>query len=490
MGMAMDMAMTVKISGRVAPTVLGLISSVISVCALAGDWTIVPRVEMKGTYSDNIGLSASGLEREEFVTSVSPGLFVRGEGSRLEFSLEYNLEALRYADDSNSNTINHQAQASATAEVYKDIGFVDFALTRSQQNSNSSGVTSSDNLATTGNSSDVLTFSASPYLRHRFGEYADTESRLTIDRVVNDNNGISTRSDSRTSSLQITSGSHFSRAPWSLNFSNQNIDNSNGSTTQLRSAKSEVRYRVTRQYGALARFGIEKNEFASAQSGRDGVSWSVGGTWTPSVRTSIEAGYGQRFFDQNFFLEATHRTRRFRFAASYSEDVTTSRALQLERVLVPLDDALGNAIVDPTTGTQIEIPVDSVNSTDDVLVVADFSGQITYTGRRTDATLSLTSSERTSEVSQQNNLVNRVQLDIQRRLSRKGTLFVSASAQQTETNAGAQRDTRLRGQVRYSHQFGVNFRGSVGLTRVQQDSTSASNEFDENRLTAGVVATF
>lgn len=457
----------------------------------AGDWTIVPRVGADTTFSDNIGLQPSGMERDELVTSIEPGLFVRGRGARLQFDLEYNLEALRYQRGIGRDVINHQAQANGRGEWLEKIGFIDVSATRSQQNTNNFGVTASDNLATTGNSSEVITFSASPYVEHRFGDFMRTEARFTFDRVINETGATETRSDSRNVSLSAQSGVAFDRVPWNVQYTTRRIENSNGSTTRFRTLQGEVRYRFTRKYGVVARLGHERNEFPSSQPGRDGRFWSVGATWTPTERTSIEAGYGRRFFDQNFFLEASHRARRFSFSASYSEDVTTSRQLQLERVLVPLEDPAGNPILDPVLGTQIEVPVDSVNSTDEVLVLANFQGQVTYTGKRTTGTLSIFTSERTFEVSGNEDTVQGMQLRVSHRMSRQGTLTANALAQVSESAVGTgQRDTRLRGEVRYSHQLGKNFRTTVGVSRVQQDSNVASNEYEENRVTAGVVATF
>ena len=40
----------------------------------AAEWTVVPRVNVEETFSDNVGLQPSGSERGELITSVEPGL--------------------------------------------------------------------------------------------------------------------------------------------------------------------------------------------------------------------------------------------------------------------------------------------------------------------------------------------------------------------------------------------------------------------------------
>lgn len=490
--MAMAMAMGSnggnKKAARLAACTLALVGFGYEV--EAAEWTIVPRVNVEGTFSDNVGLQPRGSERGELITSVEPGLAIRGEGSRLRVSAEYNLEALKYLDNSDADTINHQAQAAASAEIYENLAFLDMNMTMSQQNANALGVIASDNLSTTGNSTDVITFSVSPYLRHRLGNYFETESRITVDQVTNDSNGNSTTSRSRRAQFTATSGSEFTRAPWNVRFESQRLSNSDGSTSKFNRLNGEMRYRINRQYALIGQAGLEKNEFTSSQNAQDGPSWAIGVNWTPTPRTNIDFGYGQRFFDRNFFLEARHRTRRLTFAASYGEDVTTSRQLQLERVLVPLVDDAGVPILDPATGTQIEVPVDSVNATDEVLVQASFDASIRYTGRRTDGKVEFFRNERKFQVSSNENVVTGLRLQMSRQITRSSVVSLSALAQLTKDKAADQEDVRLQFDLRYSHVLGPDFTATAGLARVTQDSNFANNEFDENRLRVGLLATF
>jgi uncharacterized protein (PEP-CTERM system associated) len=477
-------------SATVLTALSGALSLGGSLSATAGDWTITPRINVEQTYSDNVGLRPSGLERDELITSVNPGIAVRGEGKRIQVSFEYNLEGLRYHRDDSANAINQQAQFQGTAELWKDVAFVDTNLTHSQQNTNSLGVTAADNIATTGNSSDVTTLSISPYFRHHLGNLADTESRFTANSVTNDQNGVKSTSTSRTSQLMVNSGRKFARSPWNVTYRTERIENTDGSLTRFRSLNGELRYRIDRHYGLVARLGHERNEFASSVSDQDGRSWSFGGTWTPTPRTNVEAGYGHRFFDHNYFLTAEHTMRRLRFSASYNEDVTTTRQIQLERILVPLVDDVGEPVFDPATGSQAEVPVDTVNATNEVLVQAAFAGSIAYSHRRIDATLSLFATERTFQVSRNVSTVSGARLRVSRRLSRVGTLTFNSSVQITEDSASNQEDTRVSADLRYSHRFGQTFRATAALAHVQQSSSVVTNEYDENRVTLGVVATF
>ena len=121
---------------------------------------------------------------------------------------------------------------------------------------------------------------------------------------------------------------------------------------------------------------------------------------------------------------------------------------------------------------------------------ANFDASIRYRGRRTDGQLEVFRSERKFQVSSNENIVSGLRLQMSRRISRRGTVSFSGLAQLTEDKAVNQEDTRLQLNLRYAHTLGQNFRATAGLAHVMQDSNLANNDFDENRLTVGLLATF
>ncbi|NKC12955.1 MAG: TIGR03016 family PEP-CTERM system-associated outer membrane protein [Gammaproteobacteria bacterium] len=473
-------------AGQVAGTVV--IAS--CTCVWAGDWTLTPRFNVEETFTDNVALAGPGRERHEFITSVEPGLSVRGEGKRLQFNLEYNMEVLVYQRDATPNAINQQLQSDASAELLEKVAFVDLRATRSQQNANSFVRTAADNLSATGNSSEVTTYRISPYARHHLGDFADAELRYTIDGVTNESNGARNTSRSATSALTLTSGAHFSRAKWRIDYSRQRVINLSGSINRFRRVQGELRYRFSRRYGALVRLGKERNEFPSSQPSTGSNYWSFGLTWTPSSRTTVEGEYGKRFFGHRFGLNLSHRTRRTLWTASFTEQPTQSRQLQLERVLVPLQDALGNPVPDPATGTQVGVPVDTVNPTDEVLVRSRFDGAVDLFGRRTTGRIAIFSEARRFQVSGNLITVDGTTFNFNRSLTPKDTLSIMGLYQVRKNQATNQKDERMSMNMRYAHSFGPDFRGTIGFNKVKQNSSSANNEFDEHRMSIGVLTTF
>ncbi len=454
----------------------------------AGDWTITPRVSAQVNYSDNINLAPKTQESEDFVTDISPSVSIRGEGRRLQLNFDYLLQALRYQRNSGSNAINHQLQADANAELVKQMVFLDARATAGQANTTNVGENADSNISVTDNRSDVNTYSVSPVFKHHLGGYLDTELRYTFDEVRYD----APDQDSSEDRIDATvrSGRRFTRLPWSLEYSNQEIDNDGRGTTEFERITADLRYVMNRRWSVLLNAGRDSNDFATSQSDNSGTSWGIGAGWTPTPRSSLDVGYGERFFGSNWFFNLTHRSRRTIWTASYDEDISTTREDQLQRELIPLVDAFGDSVIDPSSGNAVEIPVDIATSTDEVLVRKRLQASVDLRGRRTDANLSLFNERREYQITGDIERVAGISAGLNRRLSRKTTLGVSGSWQETGPLTSAQDDQRWDIVLTLSRQIGRDANGTLAYRHTKRDATESADDYTENRLTLGLGMSF
>lgn len=454
----------------------------------AGDWRLTPRVTAEETYSDNINLAPSGGERADFVTEVSPAIGLHGSGRRLKLDFDYILQGLLYARGTADPGVNHKLQAIGNAELWKNVFFIDARSTISQQNVSNSGRVTNNNLSVTNNRTDVITWEVSPYVRHRFGSYADTELRYTRDQVIN--SGVqgndSTSNRIRTS---IRSGKRFQRMTWSLVGSREKIDNESGRNSEFQRVAAETRYHFSRKYSLILNGGIEKNDFATSRSSQDGPFWQVGLSWTPSPRTSIDAGFGKRFFGKNYFFDLSHRSRRTVWSASYNEDTSTVRQVQLERQLIPLVDAFGEPILVPGTDTQILIPVDTATLTNEVLIRKRFNADVAVKGRRTKANFGVFHERRDFQLTGDEETVFGLTAGADRRLSRHTSLKLSGRWQTTDLRSG-NTQTFWRTTVGLTREFARDVSGALRYSHERQTSDLARDEYAENRVTASVRVSF
>ena len=465
----------------IRPLAGGVLSSVLAIFffgpSMAGDWSIVPRIDVKEYYSDNISLAQAGQERHDFVTSVAPALSIRGLGARVTGNLDYRYQTVDYARNTQARSTNHQLVADGTAELLKDQIFLDASATHRQENVDSTGRITADNIAASGNRTNVTTMSISPYHRHRFGRWAEGESRYTYDQLSSD--GASSDSSSNGVSLSLNSGSRFNKMPWNVQYSNRKVDRRDGgSDSQFRRIEGELRYKFNRAFGVLGNVGHDKNEFASSQSSTGGVRWRLGGTWDPSPRTSLEAGYGKQFSGSNYFLDFSHASRRSIWSASFSEAVSDSRSAQLARQVVPLTDAFGQPLDPGGELTDINSDTNAATINDETVVSTSFAASYSLQGKRTNYNLGVFHAETVFQASGDQESVFGGNASVSHKMSRRTT-------------------ARLRGNLRHRESLGnsesTNYRMSLSLTHKVFENVSgtlASAEYDETRLSLALRVRF
>ncbi|MGH8658600.1 MAG: TIGR03016 family PEP-CTERM system-associated outer membrane protein [Gammaproteobacteria bacterium] len=475
-----------------------LLISVPSPLAYAAQWTIQPLLEIAETYSDNIALAPSGLEEDDFVTEISPGVVVRGAGRRLTLDFGYRLQNLVFANNSDSNSTNHQLFANAAAELLREHLFLDARASVGQENFSDLGSRQSDNLSLGGDRGTVITYSASPYWRQRFRDLAEALVRFTYDDVSGDNNDASGSSVAVNASL--TSGTRFGRWGWGLRYdrrdvsdevgggSDNAVDNDGGS--DFETFDGEVSYRLTRQLGIFAAGGFENNDFASMGQDTDGVTWRIGANWRPSRNTELEAFYGDRFFGSTWGMDLTHRSRRTTWSASYREEVEQTRNLLLDRALFTLADTPQEAITNPVDAEDlVQISGSLPTFSNEVFIDKTFTGGVDIDLRR--MRLSLRGFNTTREFLQsgaeEDQFGTLVTLD--RRLSRATTALVSIEWDRLNFEQPERRDDTVNFRIGILHEFGRHVSGFVDYGFLSRSSSDEGSEFTENRIMGHLLVT-
>src|SRR6056297_2152589 len=74
----------------------------------AANWDFTPRVALGQTWTDNVSLAADGFEESEWITEFTPGFLLEVEGQRVDAEVNYDLQSLWYADNSDFNETYHQ----------------------------------------------------------------------------------------------------------------------------------------------------------------------------------------------------------------------------------------------------------------------------------------------------------------------------------------------------------------------------------------------
>jgi uncharacterized protein (PEP-CTERM system associated) len=317
------------------------------------DWKFTPTMGLAETYSDNPGLLPNDQAHGQFITESIPGFTLSSRSHRLQLnaSADWHFYAYQHKDTPNLHGRERRYDGRAEAIVIEDLLSVVASANAASRATSAFGPQFS-NLYSTTNRTDIQTWSISPTLRHRFGQTANLTVQATRDSVKS-NQPTAAYSDSMgsTAALSLDSGANFNTLGWGLQYTRQNLDSKQFGSTTSENANASLRYRLGREWTALATVGYDDYEYLALRDRNAGRSYTVGFSWTPSSRTSIEASYGRRYFGKTGSLSATSRNRYLISRVIYSDQVTTNR----QQFLLPsaldtaalLDQLFRNTFPDP-----------------------------------------------------------------------------------------------------------------------------------------------
>lgn len=479
---------------------IGIYAYASSAHVTAANWQITPRLSVTETYSDNIRLAPKGQEQQSFVTDISPSISVKRTGARFKLSLDYTLQNLFYTGDvgSSSNNTNHTLAATAETELIEGAVFVDSRASITNQNVSITGPQAFDNINDTRNRTEVKTFAISPYWLHSFGSFGSSEVRYTYDVVDYDSSAIA-RSTGNKLNIRFNSGPQFNNLQWGLNYAAEKIDYSDSQAVSLsQDTDSQIftanaRYRLNSKFSLVGYGGYENYNYPTVGADPSGLWWRVGGAWSPTSRTSLEATVGRRFFGTTYGLNFRHRTRRTTWSLSYAEDVSSARteALVAAGALPLFNLLICDPRIDPTcqpVGVLVLFNPQLVNET---FVTKHWQGDVTMnTGK---SVITLTSFNDT-RISQLNSLNDYRQYGVganwNYRLAPRTTSDVAAVWTRSSLASAVSADDLLHLRLGLNHQFRPKLFGSLNFRHTQRHASDANNDYRENSISATVNMTF
>lgn len=312
--------------GKVGRKAIGAtLAFAVAAPAFAADWQFGADVNAGETYTDNVTLAPSGSQQSDWITNVTPSISAIKNGARLKVDVHYAMQNLFYARDSARNTTYHQLNAHANAELFQNELYLDTLASITQAAISPLGSSGVDNTNSTGNVSNVRAFTLSPYWIHRFGTTATANVRYSVSDVRNSSDAISS-STNNTLNLALASGSAFGRVSWGLNHLAQNVNYANRQDVSFLTDSASLGYLITPRIRMTGTVGAEKNSYLSSGAATQGSFWNVDGAWAPSIRTSLDLGFGHHYYGNTWNMAFKTRGVYSEWNANYSESLTTSNS--------------------------------------------------------------------------------------------------------------------------------------------------------------------
>jgi len=479
--------------------------------AWAGDWKFTSGISLSERFSDNVDLAANGQAESDWITEISPRISMSRAGGRAKANVDYSLQGLLYANDSDRNDLRHNLNGRVNAELAKEWLFLDATARISHELLSLADAGGLGDAVGIGNTTSVGAYSLSPYIKHRFGSAATVEARLSRDDVFI---GDSSLSDTQSTRYQLSAvgGKYLPPLSWSANYSKTDTKNSAASDSGSELASANARYRLSRKFGLLAQASHEKNDFTGASNRiQDYSSYGFGAFYTPSrlvsmdvlyndsdngsfisgsltlnptLRTSIIATTSERAYGRTYSLNLAHRTRKSNWSLRYSDDLTTTQQqfTNFFGYLCPV----GTLPPNPSC-----IPVFIRYQNNETYVAKTLIGTVSYTLRRNTFNLSLYNNEREYQSIAGNDKTRGMQASWSLKPAAHTTFTLSGGVSQNQISGPPDREDDLWNlTLRATHQFQTKVSGSVEVRHQERTSDQISGEYAENSVAARLNMSF
>ncbi len=325
---------------------------------------IAPSLGLQEEYTDNAFLSPNQGKRYDFITLLSPALMLSDEGQRFKVNLNYAPSVYLYAPDGGQNWVSENFTGTALATIIPDLFYVDMRGYASEQ-AISGGLGQTGATLNQKNTSQDTSFSLSPYLQHRFGEYGTGELGAALGRTDQTSlasvafplNSASVNQNVTTYNGHIgfKSGDYFGRFNNALLLSATQFDGDGVLSNAHRDIFTlDNGYALTRNLILLAKLGYENIHYGgtSPVNLQDAI-WNIGVRLTPNADSSITVRYGHEDGFNALTLDASYApTARTRIFARYSSGLATSGE-ELQNALATSSVDAGGQTVDAQTGAPL-----------------------------------------------------------------------------------------------------------------------------------------
>lgn len=472
--------------------------------AYSAEWQREVAVHVSSYLSDNVCLRNTDKDARAAAT-ITPDIFVRGEGARaslyLAAAVEYNslgdssLECGRGAAGLGGN----RKAWIPSVRYLGDLEVVDNWLTlesdafvgRNPIDPFAAG--GRDNLSGRDNTNIIYDYGVGARIEQRVFDDADMLLRYRYSQQYNDANLYGDSSEdsvefdlgTERSGNRFTTGvaGRYSKVKYDKTDRNLAFDNT------LASAEIRAALVLTSTWQINALVGEEWNEFTSIRDDVDGSYWDAGLRWTPNSRIEVAIGTGERFFGSTPRAHIRYYHKRSELTASYTRTLTFPRNLRTADIfddpLVP--DIGGDPDFGQLPGDPLTVDGQPTFIGNTPIINKRLALRYRFTGRRTTISLGAANSEQVRTEDAAEAEFSDVSLTFSRSLSPtlSGNARLSWSEREGEgsiVGRFGQRSQTWRAGVGLSRLLGNNTTLSLNYLYTKQDSEFDLNRYRENRL--------
>lgn len=466
---------------------LGVFSALPLVVAHAADWEVVRSITIAETYTDNVRLASDAEGKQsDFVTQIEPGIALNGKGHFGVASLNYSVLGRIYAEQDDSNRIDHRLLSSAKVTLMPQHIFLDALGTISQELISPNGNLALQNIAATDDKSTVTTLSLSPYAIVPMGENTQAEVRYKYGEVIYEKES-ATDAQSNEADITFKGSALAKQLLWSLSYQDARVDYENRPVTEVnQTALAGLRYSITGSLSGYGNVGYEDHQGIAwpGEKSPSGKSWKVGMAWNPSEAVMFEVDYGRRFFGATKGMKLSFTTPHSSWTGSYREELSSQQRLQFDRANAAL---LSNSAGLSASPDSIQFVASTVAS-----IFIRKSATLGYSVKtaKTDTGINLFHERRDFQDNGKEEIVRGINSAWGWAFIERTKLSLGAGWQEATDEPETFHNIVHYYDVTLNRQIRPKMQGAVAVRRNQQHGRISTNSYVENLLTAKLTYLF
>ncbi|MGD8414736.1 MAG: hypothetical protein PVF33_10910 [Candidatus Latescibacterota bacterium] len=413
-------------------------------------------------------LEAEVADMDESGTAsvISPGFEYQLSTPRTDLSLNYRIDSIQYSgldrEDRNvpymtlNSEFSHDSGGRWKSQIY---GSID------QADSSVDGILSNRDEIFNDQTEELRIARARTSRRGQFGPQVQFLANLGVDTVDFEDS-----EDTRGADLGFSIDNYLSTNAftWSGSLTREVVKSDDGNEdSEINTADVNLNYRLSYRWQVFT--NLRQTDTDDDELDEDRTL--VGVLWTPKPSTFLRLGTGKLGDSDIYELDAETRTRKVRFNASYTEEITTARRDTV--------DALNQGAFVGTVNPQ------SVSSRPVVQQRTDISAVVE--GVRSDFTVNLYDYNRDDVVFTEEEEGTGFELIFSRRLPRESSLEIGLFGERYRL---VQTNELLELGVKYRRQQSKYVELATGVLFSRQDSDVPENEYKQAQIILSAVAKF
>jgi len=294
------------------------------------------------SWTDNICATESN-KKYGYVATATPSGSLTARGKRASLTLSGHIQVNSLTNSQlndrgcggeelreNRKQYRPKVRASGTVDVIRQKLTVNYGARWDQNQINSRLSGGDDPFDRNGTGNNWVRYNISPTFRHRFPNLGSVNLRYSYDELINDKNKANDSIRQQVSAGFNAKGTQ--RFSWGLSARHSQVEYQNPNITviprrdsELQNARFNGSFQIGRFLGINGSIGKEWNNLLNPRFDDDGVSWQLGLRWTPTRRTSMSIGSGDRFFGKTPRIQLTHKAKRGTLNLNYNKKITYDR---------------------------------------------------------------------------------------------------------------------------------------------------------------------